>query len=172
MVGCDMPQSAPLEMLVEAPRTLRAAVHEAGHTPAEMTIERKVVVNWGAIDWDRGLCGNAQGQIVYCENGGPGELAGDLVPQMAVDSHDFVKVHPDSAWAGHEWGIRAVSFTPHGQHKMPRNPLNGRGASLTVECKRREGGGNHRSADGMEIEVTVKVEGLGDRRLTGKVCAS
>ena len=33
VVGCDMPQSAPLEMLVEAPRTLRAA----GHTTLEVS---------------------------------------------------------------------------------------------------------------------------------------
>ena len=133
---------------------------------ASMTIERKVVVDWAAIaehgDWN--LCGDSQGRIIYC--------GGALVPQMAVASHDYVKVHPGSAWAGHEWGIRAVSFTPHGQHKIPRNPLNGPGSSLTVECKRREGGGNHRSADGMEIEVKVKVEGQGDRRFTGRVCAS
>ena len=33
VVGCEMPQSAPLEMLVEAPRTLRAA----GHTTLEVS---------------------------------------------------------------------------------------------------------------------------------------
>ena len=47
VVGCEMPQSAPLEMLVEAPRTLRAA----GHTTLEVsqvspTRDRVRITHW------------------------------------------------------------------------------------------------------------------------------